>query len=92
MPHFYLGRTENGRVVSRKSTRSDFTHAAIIAGGGGFHVLPSFSTSADGARRNFEGSHRQGTRCEVVLLRKVEGPEFRAATKGIDPRTGHPKA
>lgn len=90
MPHFYLGQTKDGRIVSRKSTNPDFTHAAMKADEGGYSPLPSFSTSSGGAVRNFEATHGKHARCEVVELRKVEGPEFRAATKGINPRTGRP--
>lgn len=92
MPHFYLGKTTDGRVVSRKSTNPDFTHAAMKPDNGGYTPLPSFSTSAAGAVRNFETTNGKGRPCEVVELRKVEAAEFRAATKGINPRTGRPSA
>lgn len=96
MPHFYLGQTTDGRIVSRKSTRNDFTHAAIYNltdyGAGTPNPLPSFGTSHEGAVRNFHSNFMQGIGCEVVLLRKVDSPEYRAATKGINPRTGRPSA
>ena len=89
MSTYYLGQTSDGRIVSRKSTRSDFTHAAMATGS--TWGLPSFSTSAQGAARNFDGSHREGTPREIVELRKVDGKEFRAAMAGINPKTGRPR-
>lgn len=90
MPHFYLGQTTDGRIVSRKSTNPEFTHAAMMPADSRAWCLPSFSTSSGGAVRNFEGTHGKSARCEIVELRKVDGKEFRAATKGINPRTGRP--
>jgi hypothetical protein len=91
MPTFYLGKTADGRVVSRKSTNPAFTHAAITAEARtSCNTLPNFSTSPDGAVRNFYSYWRETTAVEVVELRKVDAAEFRAATKGINPRTGLP--
>lgn len=82
MAHHYIGTTKAGAIVSRKSTNPDFTHAAARTDfKTGDKPLPSFSTSAAGAVRNFNTSHRTGTPCEVVEVRKVDAAEYRAALK-----------
>ena len=87
MSTFYLGRTTDGRIVSRKSTNPNFTHAAM-ATGERRSGLPNFSTSADRARALFVQNWREAPAFEVVELSKVDGPAYRAATKGINPKTG----
>lgn len=81
MATYYLGKTSDGRLVSRKSTRSDFTHAAIITPARATMTLPNFSTSREGAIRNFESYWGNRAKCEVVDLRVVDGKEYRAALK-----------
>jgi hypothetical protein len=82
MAYHYIGTTKAGAIVSRKSTNPDFTHAAARpdydASKG--HRLPSFSTSAAGAIRNFESSCGKGRSVEVVEVREVSAKEYRAAT------------
>lgn len=85
MPTFYLGAAKDGRVISRKSTNPNFTHAAIGSGDNGGR-LPSFSTSAAGALRNAESNYLPAP-IEVVEVRKVEAADFRVATKGLDARS-----
>jgi hypothetical protein len=79
MATHYLGTTKDGRLIARKSTRNDFTHAAI--GTGATTRLPSFSTTSGGAYQNAENNgHRLPI--EVVQVRQVDSAEYRAATKG----------
>ena len=94
MPTFYLGTTTDGRVVSRKSNRNDFTHAAMQTAGYA-SSLPNFSTSRAGAEKLMcqywsKPEHRKPF--EVVELRKVDAAEFHKANKGLDPKTGRPRA
>lgn len=78
---YYLGRTASGAAVVRKSTNPDFTHAAVKTGyQHGNTPLPSFSTSAAGAARNFEATHGKSRVCEVVAVEKVDAKTFKAAT------------
>lgn len=91
MATHYLGTAKSGQIVSRKSTRSDFTHAAI-ATNGRTHTLPNFSTSAAGAEKLFVSGWINVPEFEIVPLRIVDAAEFRAATKGISPHTGRPLA
>lgn len=95
MPTHYLATTADGRIVSRKSTRNDFTHAAIISNPtpGRHYGLPNFSTSRLGAAKLFEQTWGKNfPSYDVVELRTVEASEYRAATKGINPATGRPHA
>lgn len=81
MPHHYIGQTKTGAIVSRKSTNPDFTHAAVREGyKANDSRLPSFSTSAAGAIRNFESSCGKGRPCEVVQVQKVDAKAYKAAT------------
>lgn len=95
MTTHYLGNTHDGRIVSRASTNPGFTHAAIYDatdwGAGAPPRIPSFGTSREGAARNFRSSWGDRIGCEVVTLRKVDAAEYRAATKGIDPKSGRPR-
>ena len=92
MPTHYLAKTADGRIVSRKSTRNDFTHAAAMKVPGKYGSLPNFSTSRDGAAKLFESGWREVPAYDVVELRIVDAAEYRAATKGINPKTGLPRA
>jgi len=85
MATHYLGTASNGRIVSRKSNRSDFTHAAIGPGNNNGR-LPSFSTSPAGALKNADSNYLP-TPHEVVELRIVTPAEYREATKGKPART-----
>jgi hypothetical protein len=79
--NYYLGHAANGDPVTRKSNRADFTHAAVhadLAARARANALPSFGTSADGARRNF-GTYAE---CEVVPVRIVTFREYSAAQAG----------
>lgn len=80
MPTHYLGKTDDGRTISRKSTRSDFTHAATTRDTATSR-LPSFGTSAEGARRNFYTNHRDTVACVVVPVSIVTPAEYREALK-----------
>lgn len=75
MPTHYLGHAKDGTPITRKSTRSDFTHAALACDPKYRNSLPCFSTSAAGAARNF-GTFRE---CEVVPVAIVTPAEYRAA-------------
>lgn len=74
---YYLGQLSTGRLVSRKSNRSDFTHAALRTDAHPSR-LASFSTSAAGALRNADPTWKPET-LEVVPVRIVTAKEFRAA-------------
>jgi len=76
MATHYLGTTTSGAIVSRKSTRNDFTHAVHKSGS---PILPTFGTSADGALRNSLKTWNDGG--EVVAVRIVDAKEYRDALK-----------
>lgn len=84
MSTYYLGNASDGRLIARKSTRSDFTHAAIGSGNNGGR-LPSFSTSPAGAMKAAESNYLPAP-IEVVEVRKVDAAEYRIATKGRNAR------
>jgi hypothetical protein len=73
---YFLGFTKDGTPVGRGSNRDDFTHAAVAADPAMRRGLPSFSTSADGAARNFG---KYGTP-EIVEVKVVTPAEYRQAT------------
>jgi hypothetical protein len=78
MANFYLGTLPSGQVVSRSSTRPDFTHAATVPGS---DRIPSFGTSRDGAIKNAQSSFSQKRwgEIEVCPVRLVQPKEYRAA-------------
>lgn len=76
---YYLGQLSTGRIVSRKSNRSDFTHAALRTDAHESQ-LASFSTSAQGALNNANPKWRPET-LEVVPVRQVTAAEYRQALK-----------
>ena len=79
---YYLGRLPSGRLVSRSSTRPDFTHAAMYPGYSA-DTLPSFGTSAAGALRNAEKNTGKAhvAQIEVCEVRVVTAAEYRQAHK-----------
>ena len=86
MSTYYLGTTPSGRLCSRKSNRSDFTHAAI-ATRAHKSTLASFSTSSAAALSLAARNWPQGEPVEVCELRQVTAQEFKAAVaafKGED--------
>lgn len=78
---YYLGQLSTGRLVSRKSNRDDFTHAALRTDAHASQ-LASFSTSAQGALSNANPKWKPET-LEVVPVRKVTAKEFRAALASV---------
>jgi len=83
MTTYYIGRDTDGNLVSRGSTRSDFTHAAFDPDYRG--EVPSFGTSAAGALANMQGrsSPARHHRLRVVPVRVVSAKEYREARKGL---------
>ena len=75
MTTYFLGFAKNGDAIKRKSNRDDFTHAAVAADPAKRRGLPSFSTSAAGATKNF-GTFQP---CDVVPVAKVDAATFKAA-------------
>ena len=84
MTTYYLGQAKDGRIVSRASTRSDFTHAAI--GPAGSYGLPNFSTSFAAALALFGSAHARNGECEVVEVRIVDRKTYMAATGKEKPK------
>ncbi len=81
MPTYYLGTTKSGATVSRKSTNPAFTHAAVRHGYKATDGrLPSFSTSAQGAWRNYEISFGKSQTPEIVEVAQVDAKTYREAT------------
>jgi len=80
----YIGYTTTGRLVSRKSTRSDFTHAAVATDPVAYG-LPNFSTSAQRAADLFASAHCRKGDCEVVAVTIVDAAAYRKAVAGAKP-------
>lgn len=81
MSTHYVGKLANGQTITRKSTRNDYTHAAAIGQGGTSSRVPSFGTSAEGARNNFYNSHHKGAPVEVIPVQIVDAATYREALK-----------
>lgn len=86
---YYLGHTAGGQPVTRKSNRSDYTHAAVRQGYQATdNALPAFGTNAHGAAKNYQGKDAP----EVVQVAVVDAAAFKAAKAAPAPAAEAPAA